>query len=90
MNRCLHKDPHKLANYCTTLPTPQATPPLPPAAIVHPQPSLDDLLDQPIADDPLLAPGADAHVQDDQPVTQDHHTGPLLAPVAVSQLGQKL
>ena len=34
---------------------------------------------------PLLAPGADACVQDDQHVTEDHHTVPLLAPDPTSR-----
>ena len=56
MNRCLHKDPHKLTNYYST---------------IHPQPNLyDDMQDQPILDDPPLTTGVSSHDQDasEQPV----------------------
>ena len=97
MNRCLHKDPHKLANYCTTIQSPHPTPPLPSADIVHPQPPLDVLLDdsldlhhQPLADDTLLAPGAtDQDVVGQQPPDPPDQltTVPLLATTTVDQLG---
>ena len=81
MNRCLHKDPHKLSNYCTSLPSPLTPLPLTPAAVD--QPTDDDPPYQHIADDSLTAPGA----ADDQLLVAGA-AAPLINASAEDQLDQ--
>ena len=88
MNRCLHKDPHKLSNCCTSLHSQHTAPPLTTAEAVQP---VGDLPHQPLADVTVLAPGTADQAVGGQPDVDDPFdqliTVPLLPAATDDQPG---
>ena len=85
MNSCLHKDPHMLSNYCTSLQSPYTVPlRITLADAIRPVGNLPN--HQPLADDTLIAPGA-ADQPDEDNFADQLVTAPLLAAATVEEPG---